>query len=110
MTLSACGPREAGPLLEDEGRITYWAVTSSSSDKAGCTDSPDFADNLEAAGFGDGFIGSHLIYKVEDGGDKATGQDCDTTDAATCNDDDAWVFDVQGHSLNLVAAPVVSPV
>ena len=105
---AACGPREAGVTESDHGSIFYWEVTSADSTfNDECTDDEDLREastpNFEENTF--------IIYRVADDGQTAISQDCDTTSASSCSDDDdPIVFDIDGTELIYDPGPEVEDV
>lgn len=94
----ACGPREAGPLDTDGGGTTYWRVTESDVTFDDCSDAESWRSEIQAPTFEEN---TFLIYRLSEDLTEATVQDCVSTDASTCGDDDPLVvFHVAGHVLS----------
>lgn len=96
--------REAGPLDDEVGKVTYWRVSSSSSTIESCTDAAMWSDAVKAPDFKDN---SFLMYKVLEGKKSALMQSCETTSASTCVDDeDMTLWTINGNTLSYVSEAV----
>jgi hypothetical protein len=97
--LGACSvARAPGPHPDDEGKITYWLVLSSEGSVNQCTDAQSWETLINPPQF-DPY--SYIIYRVEDGGATAMGQDCARLSPSSCNDTEQ-IFAVDGHTLTSV--------
>ena len=93
--LAGCGERQPGPSESEYGAIFYWRVTASDAFLTDCTDNPSFVDDLDLTPVP---VDSYLMYRVDSSGGTAMGQSCDTTDPATCSDNDR-VWEIAGSTL-----------
>ena len=95
LLFAACGERSPGPSQSEEGALFYWSVTESSAGMVDCTDNPTFTDEFVLTPIP---VGSYILYRVMDSAQSAMGQDCDSTDPATCTDNGrVWMID--GHDI-----------
>jgi hypothetical protein len=94
--LGGCGfEREPGPHPEDEGKITYWLVLGSEGTTSQCTDAQSWDALINPPQF-DPY--TYIIYRVEDGGGEAMGQDCARLSPSSCTDTDQ-IFEIDGSTL-----------
>jgi len=79
LLLAACG-RSPGPHPEEYGQLTYWLLNQATPTSADCTDDPRFDSlRLEPPDF---YSASwYYIYRVNEGGQTATGYDCTNAQA-----------------------------
>lgn len=95
LLLTACGERQPGPAASEHGAIFYWEVIDSSAGLVDCTDNPSFTDGFTLTPIP---TGTYILYRVDDTGDTAMGQNCDTTDPATCTDS-GHLWNIEDHDL-----------
>ena len=88
--------RAPGPHEEDRGKMTYWLVLESEGSVTGCTDAQSWSTLIEPPAF-DPY--TFIIYRVEEDGETAMGQDCARLSPSTCTDNDQ-VFAIDGHLLS----------
>lgn len=94
--LGACGfERSPGPHLEDEGKITYWLVLGTEGSTSQCTDSQSWDPLINPPEF-DPY--TYIIYRVEEGGEQAMGQDCARLSPSSCTDTEQF-FEIDGNML-----------
>jgi hypothetical protein len=98
LAAAACGPRDPGPHESERELVTYWLVTAADLVYGDlCTDSPEWRDQVAAPQVEEN---SYLIYKVDDAGETAVAQRCETTLASSCTDSPLGiVFEIDGHIL-----------
>ena len=102
LLVTGCGEREPGPHSYEEEKVTYWEVMSSAGRASQCTDSADWSDVVGGPVFNNG---SFLMYRVEAGGQTATGQSCDTLSSSSCTDTEL-IWQVDENILSHEAEPV----
>ena len=74
LLLAACiSEREPGPHSFEESKVTFWEVVASEGSTVQCTDSADWSEVVSGPIV---IPGSYLMYRVEPGGNLATGQSC----------------------------------